>query len=81
LARIAEHAVTRSVRDSAAQLDATAGPELGDPYCAPPLARPFAQEVGADSRRKWAPIRASSASLLRRLRRQALLFTPIAWPL
>lgn len=27
-----EHALTRSVRDSAALLDATAGPELGDPY-------------------------------------------------
>ena len=27
-----EHAVTRSVRDSAALLDATAGPALGDPY-------------------------------------------------
>ncbi|MCI0336144.1 MAG: amidase [Acidobacteria bacterium] len=45
---IAEHAVTRSVRDSAALLDATSGPELGDPYCAPPPARPFIQEVGAD---------------------------------
>src|SRR5712664_4136978 len=29
------HAVTRSVRDSAALLDATAGPDLGDPYAAP----------------------------------------------
>ncbi|MDQ3012398.1 MAG: amidase family protein, partial [Acidobacteriota bacterium] len=28
--------------------DATAGMEAGDPYCAPPIARPFAQEVGAD---------------------------------
>lgn len=45
---VAEHAVTRSVRDSAALLDATAGPELGDPYCAPLPARPFLQEVGAD---------------------------------
>ncbi len=45
---VAEHAVTRSVRDSAALLDATAGAELGDPYCAPPPARPFTQEVGAD---------------------------------
>lgn len=44
---IAEHAVTRTVRDSAALLDATAGPDLGDPYCAPPPARPFLQEVGA----------------------------------
>jgi amidase len=45
---VAEHAVTRSVRDSAALLDATAGPEPGDPYYAPPPARPFLQEVGAD---------------------------------
>ena len=42
-----EHAVTRSVRDSAALLDATAGPEVGDPYWAPPPARPFRHEVGA----------------------------------
>jgi amidase len=44
----AEHALTRSVRDSAALLDATAGPEIGDPYWAPPPARPFVQEVGAE---------------------------------
>ena len=43
-----EHALTRSVRDSAALLDATAGPDLGDPYWAPPQARPFRAEVGAD---------------------------------
>lgn len=46
---IAEHAVTRTVRDSAALLDATSGAALGDPYYAPPPARPFAQEVGADT--------------------------------
>ena len=45
---IAEHAVTRSVRDSAALLDATSGPDIGDPYWAPPPARPFLREVGAD---------------------------------
>jgi amidase len=45
---IAEHAVTISVRDSAALLDATSGPDLGDPYWAPPPARPFREEVGAD---------------------------------
>ncbi|MBU2549364.1 MAG: amidase, partial [Proteobacteria bacterium] len=45
---VCEHALTRSVRDSAALLDATAGPDLGDPYWAPPPARPFLQEVGAD---------------------------------
>ncbi len=43
---IVEHAVTRSVRDCAALLDATAGPDLGDPYWAPPPARPFLEEVG-----------------------------------
>jgi amidase len=42
---VAEHAVTRSVRDSAALLDATEGPSLGDPYFALPKARPFAAEV------------------------------------
>ena len=43
-----EHALTRSVRDSAALLDATHGPDTGDPYRAPPPARPFADEVRAD---------------------------------
>jgi amidase len=42
-----EHAVTLSVRDSAALLDATCGPGAGDPYVAPPPARPFREEVGA----------------------------------
>jgi amidase/6-aminohexanoate-cyclic-dimer hydrolase len=42
------HAVTISVRDSAALLDATAGAELGSPYYAPPQQRPFLMEVGAD---------------------------------
>jgi amidase len=45
---VVEHAVTRSVRDSAALLDATSGPDLGDPYWAPPPARPFIKEVGAN---------------------------------
>jgi amidase len=44
----AEHALTRSVRDSAALLDATSGPDLGDPYWAPPSDRPFIEEVGKD---------------------------------
>ncbi len=42
-----EHVVTRSVRDSAAVLDAVAGYMPGDPYAAPHKARPFTQEVGA----------------------------------
>ena len=33
---VAEHVVSRSVRDTAAALDVTAGPETGDPYAAPP---------------------------------------------
>jgi amidase len=45
---VIDHAVSRTVRDSAALLDATAGPDLGDPYPAPPPARPFLQEVGAN---------------------------------
>jgi amidase len=45
---VVEHAITRTVRDSAALLDATSGYSLGDPYCAPEPVRPFAQEVGAD---------------------------------
>lgn len=44
----AHHAVTLSVRDSAALLDASAGAELGAPYWAPPPQRPFLKEVGAD---------------------------------
>jgi amidase len=42
-----EHVLTRSVRDSAAVLDATAGPETTSPYWAPPNPRPFLAEVGA----------------------------------
>jgi len=40
--------VTRSVRDTAAVLDAISGYEPGDPYMAPPFARPLVDEVGAD---------------------------------
>jgi amidase len=47
LGLVAEHAVTVSVRDSAALLDATAGPDVGDPYWAPPQARPYTADVGA----------------------------------
>jgi len=41
------HVISRTVRDSAAMLDAIAGPEPTSPYWAPPAARPFAAEVGA----------------------------------
>jgi amidase len=43
---VAEHVVTRSVRDSAALLDATSGPAPGDPYAAPARERLFVEEVG-----------------------------------
>jgi amidase len=42
---VVEHALTRSVRDSAALLDATAGAETGAPYQIPPPARPYLEEV------------------------------------
>jgi amidase len=45
---VQEHAVTRSVRDSAALLDATCGPDTGAPYFAPAPERPFSEEVGAE---------------------------------
>ena len=41
-----EHVLTRTVRDSAAMLDAIAGPDAGAPYVATPPARPFLDEVG-----------------------------------
>jgi amidase len=44
----AEFVVTRSVRDSAGLLDALAGPMVGDPYGAPPPARPFSEELAQD---------------------------------
>lgn len=43
-----EFALTRSVRDAAVVLDALAGPDLGDPYWAPPAPGSFAADVGAD---------------------------------
>jgi amidase len=41
-------AVTRTVRDAAGVLDVISKPMPGDPYYAPALPRPLAQEVGAD---------------------------------
>jgi amidase len=45
---VVEHVLTRSVRDSAAMLDATAGPDPGAPYVAPARERPFAEELARD---------------------------------
>lgn len=43
-----EHVLTRSVRDSAAMLDAISGPEAGAPYGIAAPARPFLDEVSAN---------------------------------
>lgn len=43
-----QHAVTRSVRDSATLLDIVCRPQPGDPYWLAPPATPFAAEVGRD---------------------------------
>ena len=40
-----EGVITRSVRDSAAVLDAISGPAAGDPYWAPPPVRPYVEEA------------------------------------
>jgi amidase len=45
---VCDHVLTRSVRDSAAMLDATAGPDVGALYYAVPTARPFLSEVGTN---------------------------------
>jgi len=42
---VVEHVLTRSVRDSAAILDATQGPDPGAPYAAPPRERPYLEEI------------------------------------
>jgi amidase len=47
---VSEHALTRTVRDSAALLDVTSGPAIGDPYYAPAKERPFLEEVNRDVR-------------------------------
>jgi amidase len=44
-----EHAVSLTLRDSAALLDATRGAGPGDPYVAPLPARPYAEELRANA--------------------------------
>ena len=43
-----EHAISISVRDSAAMLDAIAGPDVGAPYDAPPQVRPFREDAATE---------------------------------
>jgi amidase len=43
---VQSHVITRSVRDSAAMLDATQGEDTGAPYRIPPPERPYLEEVG-----------------------------------
>jgi amidase len=42
---VVEHVISRSVRDSAAILDATQGPDVGAPYIIPPPRRPYLDEI------------------------------------
>ena len=43
-----DHVLTRSVRDSAAMLDAIAGADIGAPYSAPPQVHSFLQQVNTE---------------------------------
>ncbi|MGD9043358.1 MAG: amidase [Desulfobacterales bacterium] len=42
---VVEHVISRSVRDSAAILDATQGPDIGAPYILPRPRRPYLDEI------------------------------------
>jgi amidase len=46
-----QHALTRSVRDSAAFLDIIGGYCVGEPYSAPPKTRPFLEEINVEPER------------------------------
>jgi amidase len=59
---VSELVVSRSVRDTAAALDAVAGPALGDPYVAPPPARPYVDELDAGPGRLRIAVSVSSAA-------------------
>jgi amidase len=58
----AEHVLSRSVRDSAAMLDATQGPEVGEPYAVVPPERPYLEEVGREPGRLRIAVSRASAS-------------------
>ena len=47
LGNVVDHVVSRTLRDSAAMLDATGWPEPGSPYPPPPKARPYIEEIAA----------------------------------
>ncbi|MBA4394083.1 MAG: amidase [Desulfobacca sp.] len=49
LGAVQNHVLTRSVRDSAAMLDATQGADRGAPYEIRPPARPFLEEIGKET--------------------------------
>ena len=57
-----QFAVTRTVRDTAAMLDAVNGPGPGDMAVAPPPTRPYVDEVGADPGRLRVGFLAARAS-------------------
>jgi amidase len=61
---VVEHVLTRSVRDSAAMLDATLGPDVGAPYWPERPARPYSDEVLTEPRRLRVAF--TSASLMGR---------------
>jgi len=45
---VVEHVLTRTVRDSAAMLDATMGPDVGAPYWTERPSRPYMDEIGTE---------------------------------
>jgi amidase len=48
---VVEHVLTRTVRDSAAILDATSGADAGAPFVIAPPERPYGEEIRSDPRR------------------------------
>ena len=48
---VAEHVVSRGARDTAAVLDATAGPGVGDLYAAPPSSGSYLEATESNPKR------------------------------